>query len=225
MIDGIRFKVCGLTSHVDAEFADRCGADYLGFILYPKSPRHIALATYRAMASRLPDRRKVAVSVEPTVAELTAMKAAGFDFFQIHFRHDVPVSTVAAWSETVGSERLWLAPKLPPTVDVPPALLPLAEFVLLDTFHADKFGGTGAIGDWPKFARHQQAHPDNWWLLSGGLNADNIGEALRATGAKFIDVNSGVESAPGVKDHAKLKRFVVRLHEAATNAPAKRPAD
>ena len=216
MIDGIRIKVCGLTSHVDAEFADRCGADYLGFILYPKSPRHIALETYRAMAARLPDRRKVAVSVEPTVAELTAMKAAGFDFFQIHFRHDLPASTVAGWSETVGAERLWLAPKLPPAIDVSAALLPLAEFFLLDTFHAEKFGGTGATGDWPKFARHQQAHPKKFWLLSGGLNAENIGEALRATGAKFIDVNSGVESAPGVKDQEKLKRFVVRLHEAAS---------
>ncbi len=222
MIDGIRFKVCGLTSHVDAEFADRCGADYLGFILYPKSPRHIALETYRAMAARLPDRRKVAVSVEPTVAELSAMKAAGFDFFQIHFRHDLPAETVAAWSAEVGADHLWLAPKLPPAVDVPVALLPLAEFFLLDTFHADKFGGTGATGDWPKFARHQQAHSDQWWILSGGLNADNIGEALRSSGAKFIDVNSGVESAPGVKDQEKLKRFVVRSHEAATTALAKR---
>ena len=66
MIDGIRFKVCGLTSLVDAEFADRCGADYLGFIFYPKSPRFISLEQFRAMAPRLPDRRKVAVSVEPT---------------------------------------------------------------------------------------------------------------------------------------------------------------
>ncbi len=215
MIDGIRFKVCGLTSHVDAEFADRCGADYLGFILYPKSPRHIALETYQAMSARLPDRRKVVVCVEPTVAELAEMNAAGFDFFQIHFRHDLPVSTVAGWSETVGPERLWLAPKLPPALDVPPSLLPLAEYFLLDTFRADKFGGTGATGDWPKFARHQQAHSSKWWILSGGLNADNIGEAFRSTSAKFIDVNSGVESAPGVKDQQKLKQFVVRLHEAA----------
>jgi phosphoribosylanthranilate isomerase len=215
MIDGIRFKVCGVTSHVDAEFADRCGADYLGFNLYPPSPRYVALETYRAMAGRLPGRGKVAVAVEPTPAELQTMRAAGFDFFQIHFKHDLPLETVTAWAKVVGGDRLWLAPKLPPVTDVPPALLPLAKHFLLDTFHNDKFGGTGLTGDWAKFARHQQAHPDKTWMLSGGLNADNIGEALRASGTRFVDVNSGVESAPGVKDHEKLKAFVVALHRAA----------
>ena len=216
MIDGIRIKVCGLTSLVDAEFADRCGMDYFGFNLYPKSPRYLPLEAFRAMAKRLPERRKVAVAVEPALSELAAMQAAGFDFFQLHFGSDTPTATVAGWSGTVGVDRLWLAPKLPPGVDVPPALLPLAKFFLLDTFHADKFGGTGATGDWAKFARHQQAHPERKWVLSGGLGPENIGEALRASGARFVDVNSGVESAPGVKDHAKLKRFVVRLHESQT---------
>ena len=213
MIDGIRFKVCGLTSLVDADCADRCGADYLGFIFYPKSPRNISLETFRAMSARLPERRKVAVTVEPTSAELAELAAAGFDYFQIHFRHDCAVPEVAAWSKAVGVDRLWLAPKLPPGAEVPAALLPLAKHLLLDTFHAEKFGGTGATGDWAKFARHQRAHPGKTWILSGGLNADNIGEALRASGASFIDVNSGVESTPGVKDHEKLRRFVARLHE------------
>lgn len=216
MIDGIRFKVCGLTSLVDAEFADRCGADYLGFILYPKSPRHISLAQYRAMAPRLPDRRKVAVSVEPTVEELEAMKAAGFDFFQIHFRPETSDEQLTAWSRVVGEKHLWLAPKLLPEADVPAAARAVAKFVMLDTYHAGGYGGSGKTGDWEKFARHQAAHRGNLWILAGGLSPENIGEALRATGAKIVDVNSGVESAPGVKDETKLKRFVVALHRAAT---------
>jgi phosphoribosylanthranilate isomerase len=211
MIDGIRIKVCGLTSLVDAEFVDRCGADYLGFIFYPKSPRAISLETFRAMAARLPDRKKIAVTVEPTAAELAALTAAGFDYFQIHFRHDIPLPTVAAWSEAVGVNRLWLAPKLPPGVDVAPELLPLAGTFLLDTFHAEKFGGTGESGDWAKFARHQAAHARSKWILSGGLRAENLAEALRASGARIVDVNSGVESAPGVKDHAKLRRFAAAV--------------
>ena len=216
MIDGIRLKVCGLTSIVDAELAERCGADYLGFILYPKSPRGVSLAQFRAMAPRLPDRRKVAVAVEPTVDELAAMREAGFDYFQIHFRLETAEARVAEWSRFVGAKHLWLAPKLPPTADVSPAVRSAAKFILLDTFHAEGFGGSGQTGDWGGFARQQTAHPENFWILAGGLNAGNIGEALAQSGARFFDVNSGVESAPGVKDEAKLKRFVEALHEAAT---------
>lgn len=216
MIDGVRLKVCGLTSLVDAEWADKCRADYIAFNFYPKSPRFVSLEQFRAMSARLPDRRKVAVCVEPTVAELAAMKEAGFDYFQVHFRHDTPRETVASWAETVGVDRLWLAPKLPPGVDVAAEWLPFAKFVLLDTFQPNGFGGSGRTSDWAKFARHQQAHPDKFWILSGGLSPDNIVAALRETGARFVDVNSGVESAPGVKDLEKLKRFVVRLHEAAS---------
>ncbi len=216
MIDGIRFKVCGLTSLVDAELADRCGADYLGFIFYPKSPRYVSPEKFRAMAARLPPRRKVAVTVTPTVPELEALHAAGFDYFQIHFSLETPAATLAAWSAAVGKKRLWLAPKLPPEADVTPEMRAAAKFLLVDTFHAAGFGGSGLTGDWGKFARLQAAHRENFWILAGGLNPDNIGEALRASGARFVDVNSGVEAAPGVKDEAKLKRFVVALHRAAT---------
>ncbi len=220
MIDGIRFKVCGLTSLVDAEFADRCGADYLGFIFYPKSPRAISLAQYRAMAPRLPDRRKVAVAVEPTIAELGAMRDAGFDYFQIHFRPETREAQLSAWSQLVGEKHLWLAPKLPPGADVSPATLAVAKFVMLDSFHNDAFGGSGQTGDWGKFARHQSAHPGNLWILAGGLKPENIGDALARSGAKFVDVNSGVETAPGVKDETKLKAFVVALHHAAVKRAA-----
>ena len=220
MIDGIRFKVCGLTSLVDAELADRCGADYLGFNFYPKSPRHISLAQFRAMAPRLPPRRKVAVAVEPTTDELGALRDAGFDYFQIHFRAETPSLQFQAWSGVVGAKHLWLAPKLPPAIDVAADVLAAAKFMLLDTFHADGFGGSGKTGDWGKFARHQAAHPGHFWILAGGLNPGNIGDALKQSGARFVDVNSGVESAPGVKDEAQLRSLVVALHHAAGPAPA-----
>ena len=216
MIDGIRIKVCGLTSLVDAELADACGADFLGFNFYPKSPRAIMLAQFRAMRPKLPPRKSVAVSVSPTADELRAFADAGVDFFQNHFPHDVPLKTVEAWAKAVGPGKLWLAPRLPPAADVSAELLPLAGAFLLDTFHAEKFGGTGKTSDWAKFSRHQHANPKRTWILSGGLRSENIGEALRASGAKFVDVNSGVESAPGVKDREKLKQLVARLHESQT---------
>ncbi len=208
MIDGIRLKVCGLTSQVQAEFSADAGADFLGYNLYPKSPRYLPLESFQRLARHPAHVRLVAVTVEPTLAELAAMNSAGFDFFQVHFRHDLPASVVASWAETVGVERLWLAPKLPPEVDVPVEMLPPAGTFLLDTFDADKFGGTGRTGDWGKFARHQRAHPNKTWILSGGLNPANIGDAIHQSGARFVDVNSGVESAPGVKDPAKISALV-----------------
>jgi phosphoribosylanthranilate isomerase len=208
MIDGIQLKICGLTSLEDAGQAAEAGADYLGFILHPASPRYLPLERYLALADRLPRGRKVAVTVEPTLPQLAAMNAAGFDFFQVHFRHDLAVSTVASWAENVGRNRLWLAPKLPPGQDVPAAVLPLADTFLLDTFHPDKFGGTGETGDWTKFARHQKMHPAKTWILSGGLTPENVVAALGQSGARFVDVGSGVESAPGVKDHGKIAALV-----------------
>lgn len=214
MINGIRLKVCGLTSLVDADAADAVGADCLGFIFYPRSPRGISLTQYTAMNDRLPPRKRVAVSVEPTAAELAAQVAAGFDYFQIHFSADLALERMAAWSAAVGAQKLWLAPKLPPAADVKAEWLPLADTFLLDTFHAEKFGGTGETGDWDKFRRHRDRHGLKSWILSGGLNATNIAAAITATGAKFVDVNSGVEQAPGVKSPEKLKAFVLALHNA-----------
>jgi len=214
MIGGIQIKVCGLTSLVDAGFADACGVDFLGFVLYPKSPRYVSIAQYRSMAGRLPERHKVAVTVEPDPGALLAMRDAGFDHFQVHFRHDLPLGRIEGWTHAVGAESLWLAPKLPPEVDVPASWLGLSRGILLDAFDASLFGGTGRTGDWSKFRRHSQQQPGRTWVLSGGLTPENIGEALLSTGARFVDVNSGVESAPGVKDHARLKAFVVAVHKA-----------
>lgn len=214
MINGVRLKVCGITSLVDADAADAVGADYLGFIFHAQSPRNVAPAQYAAMKDRLPPRKRVAVCVEPSAAELTALAAMDFDRFQIHFRTDAPVATIANWSQLVGKARLWLAPKIPPAEDVKTEWLGQAETFLLDTFHAEKFGGTGETGDWAKFKRHHDAHGTKTWILSGGLNAENIAAAVAATGAKFVDVNSGVEQAPGIKSPARLQAFVLALHNA-----------
>jgi len=215
MVDGIQIKVCGLTALVDADFADACGADYLGFNFYPKSPRHITLGQFRSMAGRLARRKKVAVAVEPDAEALAAMRDLGFDRFQVHFRHDIATGAIESWSALVGAANLWLAPRLPAGVDVPVAWLPMAGAVLLDTFDPLLFGGTGRTGDWPKFRRHREAHPGVTWILSGGLDPSNVGGALAGTGARFLDVNSGVESAPGVKDQSKLKAFVAAVREAS----------
>jgi len=215
MIDGIRFKVCGLTSLVDADFAVKAGADYLAFNLYPKSPRFVSLLQYSAMLQRLPPGRKtVAVLVEPSDSELAAAQGAGFDAFQIHFRHDFPAERLKVWSRLLSAKKLWLAPKLPAGIDVSTEWIELAGTILLDTFDAEGFGGSGKTGDWGKFSRHLHAHPRTQWILAGGLNPENVGEALKASEARIVDVNSGVEVAPGIKDHAKIRSFAVAIHRA-----------
>ena len=211
MINGIRFKVCGLTSIVDAEAADAAGADYIAFNLYPKSPRYVSLAHYEAMAPRLPPRKKVAVVVEPSTDELAAVKAAGFDYVQLHFPNDTPFFMAALWVDVIPPEMLWLAPRVPTGKDLDLAFVPLADTILLDTYHPDAVGGTGRTGDWKAFAWHRTKFKKVNWVLAGGLNPDNIAEAVAATGARYVDVNSGVESAPGVKDHAKLQAFAAAL--------------
>lgn len=214
MIGGIRFKVCGLRTLVDAELADQIGADFLGFIFHPKSSRHLSLLQWKAMAPRLPERKRVAVSVVPTVDELEGWRDAGFDAFQVHFPFDASEEVVAGWSAAVGRERLWLAPRLPPGTPFPLTLLRHASTVLLDTYARDAYGGTGATGDWPAFRRLAKEQADHTWILAGGLSPANIGEALAASGARFVDVNSGVETAPGIKDPAKLRAFALALHRA-----------
>ncbi len=211
MINGISVKVCGITSAADARAAVGIGADYLGFIFYPNSPRCVSAANFDAMKSQLPVVKKVAVLVDPSMVDLAALRVMGFDFFQIHFKLNTPIVRVQEWSEVVKPATLWLVPQLPPDLDVPAELIPLADTFLLDTYHAGKFGGTGETGDWAKFRRHQAAYPQKNWILSGGLKPENVTAAIKATGAKFIDVNSGVESSPGVKDHAKLQELSLVL--------------
>lgn len=212
MINGIRLKICGLTRAEHARAAAAVGADYLGFILYPKSPRHLPAADYAALKAGLPAGvPRVAVMVEPSLSEIMAAQAAGFDRFQVHFNVTLPIVRVREWTELIGAEKLWLAPKLPPGSDVSTALIPRAGTFLLDTFQAEGFGGSGKTGDWGKFARHRAAFPEKTWILAGGLSPENVADAIGASGADFVDVNSGVEESPGVKSADKIARLAEAL--------------
>lgn len=213
MIAGIKIKVCGITRAEDARLAAELGIDYLAFNLHPQSPRYLELGRYAELVRELPvGLKRGAVMVEPTLDALDWAQEAGFDYFQIHARHDVSRGAVRGWSEAVGPANLWLAPKLPPGVPFPDAWLDLAETFLMDTFHAEGFGGSGRTGDWSGFMTRSRAHPEKTWVLAGGLGPDNLDIALAASGARFVDVNSGVEEAPGVKSPEKLRALAALLH-------------
>jgi phosphoribosylanthranilate isomerase len=207
VVPGIQIKVCGLTSLEDAACAAASGADFLGFILHEASPRRVTLDAYRGLSGGLKGKGSVAVMVEPAPGALSAARDAGFDRYQVHFRHDLAPGLVEGWASEVGPSNLWLAPKLPAGVDASPEWAGLCGAILLDTFDPVLFGGTGRTGDWAKFRRHLRSMPAFPWILSGGLNPSNVGAAIAETGARFVDVNSGVESSPGVKDRSKLVAF------------------
>lgn len=216
MIGDIHFKVCGLKRAEDARLAAELGADFLGFIFYPKSPRYLAFEAYDALSASLPrGPRRVAVMVEPGLDELAWAKGLRFDQFQIHARHDAPEEAVRAWSEAVGAEKLWLAPKLPPGESFPNAWLPFAGSFLVDTFHAEGFGGSGRTGDWSGFSALARAHPEKRWILAGGLGPENVVEGIAQSGARFVDVNSGVETHPGAKSPEKLRALATALRARA----------
>ena len=207
MIGDIHFKLCGITRAEDARLAAELGADFIAFNFYPKSPRYLTFDAYAVLARSLPrGPKRVAVMVEPSLEDLARARASGLEFFQIHARHDLPFETIRAWSDAVGgAANLWLAPQLPPGAAFPEAWLPLADPFLVDTFHAEGFGGSGRTGDWAGFSRLAEAHPGKRWILAGGLNPDNVAAAIAASGAHFVDLNSGVESHPGAKSPEKLR--------------------
>jgi len=201
----VKIKVCGLTREEDVDLALSLGADYCGFIVYPKSPRGISPERASELAARVPEGKRVLVDVETRIENLALYRHAGFDFFQIHHSLTINPATLAAWSATVGKDRLWLAPRVAHEDAFPEGSLVLADTILVDTFAQDQVGGTGQIGDWARFNQLKAAHPQTHWILAGGLSPANVSEAIASTDADHLDINSGVESAPGVKDAAKLR--------------------
>ncbi len=207
----VRIKVCGLSTEEDVDLALACGADFCGFIVHRSSPRGLTLERACELASRVPEGRRVLVDVEPGADEMEDYVGAGFDAYQIHCRTEVGLGTLAAWSGLAGRERLWLAPRVPPGEGFPVAALEFAGTLLVDTYAPDRAGGTGKTGDWDGFAALREAHPGHRWVLAGGLSPDNVVEAVAVSGTETVDVNSGVESAPGRKDAEKLRQFFQRL--------------
>ena len=216
MTNGVSVKICGLTTCADAEQAHACGADYLGFIQHPKSPRYLPLEKFCAMSADLPPIKKVGVVVYSSLAELERYKDAPFDFIQLHFFNDTPFFEAALWTDIIPPQRLWLAPRVPPGMDLDLAFLPLADTFVLDTYDAERAGGTGHTGDWNAFRRLRELYQRINWILAGGLRPENVVEALAKTRAKAVDINSGIETAPGVKDHARMRA----LFDALRSGPA-----
>lgn len=207
MYKPIKIKICGLTREADVDLALSLGADYFGFIVYPKSPRGISLERAVELSARVPSSKRVLVDVDSDAEQLRQAADMGFEYFQIHTSMECSLASLAAWSGIVGSEHLWLAPRIAPTDAFPEFALEYANTILIDTFHSNQVGGTGQTGDWGRFAKFAKKYPHTQMILAGGLGPSNALSAIASSGANIIDVNSGVEKSPGNKDPVKLREI------------------
>jgi phosphoribosylanthranilate isomerase len=182
-------KVCGITRREDAEAAVAAGATALGFIFYPKSPRYVAPEKAAELGRGL-DVWKVGVFVDESPASVEAViRAAHLDVAQIY------------GGELPNVPRVWRAIRVGPTSR---SANERVEAVLLDG------PANGITFDW------KQAHGfSEKLILAGGLNASNVAEAIRVAQPWGVDASSGLESAPGIKDHEKVRQFVKAALEAA----------
>ncbi len=205
-------KICGLTRSEDAVLAFALGARFGGVIGAAGSPRFVGPGSpaEAGVLSAIPPGCRVWVSVEPAVGEVEAALERGFDRAQVHFDPAGDFDP-AALSAAVGAERVWLAPRMRDTGEFRPGWLGRAEAFLVDGFSAHRFGGTGKRVDAAAFARLAAAHPGADFILAGGLAPDDLARTLDRSGARRIDVNSGVERSPGVKDPEKMKRLFANL--------------
>lgn len=204
-----KVKVCGITRPEDARLALSLGADYIGIILYEKSPRAVPLERVPELLEVVPPGKRVLVDVAIAADKLESCLALGFDAYQIHFDLDISMASVAAWAGLVGQSALWVAPRIPDSEPhFPQILMEFADTILLDTYDKSAYGGTGRSGqNWQRFLDSTLLYQHKRWILAGGLSPVNVREALDFTHAETIDVNSGVEAAPGIKDPAKLQQL------------------
>lgn len=197
-------KICGITRPKDASLAIELGADYLGMIVYPGSPRSVSEAQITELLPIIPEGKRVWVDVNPCAEKIKQIQEGAGGLFQIHFDSDLPIEAVRKWADVTEQKKLWLAPRIKPDHPFPQTLLSEVDNFLIDTFSKEAHGGIGLTGDWERFRNLQEHYPQKTWILAGGLNPENLKRALKYTGARFVDINSGVESEPGVKDAGKL---------------------
>lgn len=197
----IKLKVCGITSLEDARAAIECGAEFLGFNFYSKSPRYIAPEAARTIIEQLPnDITTVGIFVNEAQPQdvIEILKVSGAQLAQLHGDED------AVYCEAVGARRVIKALRVGESFDVQQVLNYPAWAILLDAFDKNLYGGTGKTANWD-IAR--EAAKLTRLFLAGGLSPEIIVEAIQAVQPFAVDVNSGVESAPGKKDAARLQKL------------------
>jgi phosphoribosylanthranilate isomerase len=209
----VEIKICGLTRSIDAEYADAAGAEYLGVIFAGGPRERTPMHARDTLAGRRARKVGVFADQEPnTIATLVEM--VGLQVVQLHGAVDADrVNRVRA---ATGAE-VWAVIRssdgsLPPETE---ALADVADALLIDALAADRLGGTGVTLRWDRLGESLDEldhHPRI--VLAGGLTAENVAEAIELVAPSVVDVSSGVEASPGVKDHARIRAFIAAARSA-----------
>ncbi len=200
----VAVKICGLTNLEDARFVSGALADYLGFIFFEKSPRYIEPPKAGAIINWIEGPRTVGVFVNQPLDDVNMIvRQTGIDLVQLHGTEspnycqlmEKPVIKVFHIDSNTTPDDL--------KITMEPYIGHVAYF-LFDTKTDELWGGTGKTFDWNLLEKISQDRP---FFLSGGLNADNVRDACRLAQPYAVDLSSGVEQAPGIKDYDKLEKF------------------
>jgi phosphoribosylanthranilate isomerase len=204
----IGIKVCGITRKEDALFCLEAGADALGFNFYPKSPRYLDLETAGDLIEKLPPfGLRVGVFVEPTFEQVMEVsKTLRLDTIQLHGEEPPEI----AGDLRAEGLRIWKAIRVQKEDSLKVYEDYPCDALLLDAFDPNLPGGSGRTFDWALLATWRPPVP---WILSGGLTPENVAEAVQRLAPSGLDVASGVESSPGVKDPELVRTFILRAKQ------------
>ena len=193
-------KICGITRREDADQAAALGASFVGFVMWKNSPRYIPLDRVRRIVSMLPATvTPVGVFVNPTADEVNAATDAGISVAQIHGDANGWHGGLVPGVEVIRAVHLAEGRHDAIEPDVPD------HRILLDAHDPVRHGGTGKTIDWSRARVIAQARQV---ILAGGLTPDNVRQAIGEVRPFAVDVSSGVELRPGIKDHGLLQRFI-----------------
>jgi phosphoribosylanthranilate isomerase len=197
----IPLKICGMTNLEDAVHAVEAGANAVGFIFYQKSPRYVSPELVKTIIRKLPrGAATVGVFVNHEAEKIKETLAyCGLDFIQLH-GDETP-----EFCCRFPSDRLIKAVSLQQETDIAALKDYPVRAILVDSRDAERYGGTGKISNWKLAEAIKKIHP---LILSGGLNAGNIQQAIETVAPDALDINSGVESSPGKKDSGKIKELI-----------------
>jgi phosphoribosylanthranilate isomerase len=202
-------KICGLSTPETLDVALQAGADMVGFVFFPASPRHIGLNTARDLGRQARGRAlKVALTVDADDATLAnVVEALQPDILQLHGKETV--ARLRDIKQAFGLQIMKaIAVETPADLATLPGYAAVADRILFDArapAEATRPGGLGAVFDWHVLENLDLKRP---FMVSGGLHAGNVAEAVRVSRAGGVDVSSGVEHAPGVKDPEMIRAFI-----------------